>query len=201
MPKIYLIRHGETDWNRHARLQGNIDVQLNERGIQQARELSRRLQKLRIGQAFTSPLLRARQTAGIATSMQACPVSVSDDLREIDHGVWSGMRMKTIEKRFPDEVATWRCQPDRLRIKEGETLQEVYARATRFLSNLLRSAIDRDVLVVGHGVTNSLILCAGAAMPIGKMDAFAQPNGSVAVLHSRRGKIVAIEALQNESVG
>lgn len=200
MGRIYLLRHGETAWNREERLQGHFDVPLNRVGIRQARELARRLEKLRVGWVFTSPLARARQTAAIIGAKISCPLSVRDDLREIDHGIWAGMTMQTIERRYPDQLAVWRLEPGRLCLEGGERLQEAYGRAAHFLSSLLKSALERDVLVVGHGVTNSLILCAAAGTAIGKMGSYSQPNGSIAVLHTRRRAIISMEGLKDESI-
>jgi broad specificity phosphatase PhoE len=80
MGHIYLLRHGETDWNREERLQGSFDVPLNEAGIKQARVLARRLEQLRVGQVFTSSLLRARETAAIINLKKKWPLSVREDL-------------------------------------------------------------------------------------------------------------------------
>ena len=68
MANIYLLRHGETDWNREHRLLGNLDVYLNKAGLGQASALARRLESLPIQAVFTSPLARARQTAAIVSS-------------------------------------------------------------------------------------------------------------------------------------
>ncbi len=200
MAHIYLLRHGETDWNREERLQGSLDVRLNKAGIKQASVLARRLEKLRVCRVFTSPLARARQTAAIMSSKRKWPVAVIDDLREIDHGIWAGMRLKTIERRHPGRFAVWQLEPDRLLLEGGERLHDAYCRATRFLSGLLKSALDGDVLVVGHGVTNSLILCAAAGAAVGRIWEFAQPNASIAVLRVQRRAIVSIEGLKDEAV-
>jgi broad specificity phosphatase PhoE len=85
---VYLIRHGETHWNRKHRLQGILDVPLNCAGLSQARRLSQRPRRLTIGSIYTSPLLRARHTSLEMRSDQPWPVVADDDLREIDHGSW-----------------------------------------------------------------------------------------------------------------
>jgi broad specificity phosphatase PhoE len=200
MGNIYLLRHGETDWNRERRLQGNLDVYLNKAGIGQARALAHRLEHLPIRAVLTSPLARARQTAAIISARRNWPVAVIDDLREIDHGVWTGRRLKTIERRHPGPFAVWQLEPDRLILEGGERLRDAYCRATRFLSGLLKSALDGDVLVVGHGVTNSLVLCAAAGAAAGRIWECAQPNASIAVLRVQRRAIVSIEGLKDEAI-
>lgn len=201
MRNIYWLRHGETDWNRQERLQGSLDVPINAVGIQQARQLARRLQNRQVGQIFTSPLVRARQTAAIISSRRSCLPLVHNDLREIDHGVWAGMSVKAIQDRYPDLLAIWRHEPDQLRLERAERLQDAYMRTTRFLSTLLDSALDRDVVVVGHGVTNSLILCAVTGTAIRRVGEFAQPNGSTIVLRTRGRMIISMEGLNDDFIG
>jgi phosphoserine phosphatase len=201
MRDIYLLRHGETDWNRDGRLQGTLDVPLNAVGIQQANQLARRLQNRRIGRILTSPLLRARHTAAIISLRVSCRPLVKDDLREIDHGVWAGMGMKAIQHQYPGLLGVWRHEPDRLRLDRAERLQAAYTRASRFLATLLDSVFDQDVAVVGHGVTNSLILCAVMGKAIRRAGEFAQPNGSIIVLRTRGREIVSMEGLKDGFIG
>ncbi len=198
MSNIYLLRHAETDWNREDRLQGTLDVPINAAGVQQSCTLARRLQKRRIGRVFTSPLLRARQTAAIIASNRECDPSVHDDLRELDHGVWSGKTMKTLKRLYPSQVEAWRFEPEKLRIDRAEPPQDAYIRAARFLRMLLETPLIGNVLVVGHGVTNSLILCAAAGAPIGDAGKFAQSNGSIAVLHAQGRMVISVGELNDE---
>ncbi len=198
MRNIYLLRHAETDWNSEERLQGILDVPLNAAGVRQLRLLSRRLQKLRIGQIFTSPLVRARQTAAILASGRACHPCVHTDLREVHHGDWSGKTMKTIQRLYPSQVEAWRFEPEHLRIDGAERLQDVYVRAARFLRMLSATSLDQNVLVVGHGVTNSLILCAAAGAPFCEAGKFAQSNGSLAVICAHARTVHSIEGLEDE---
>ena len=200
MAHIYLLRHGETDWNRKHRLQGILDVRLNKAGIGQARALAHRTQNLPIRAVFTSPLARARQTAAIIGAKRNWPIAVIDDLREIDHGVWMGMKLKTIERRHPGRFAAWQFEPDKLLLEGGERLQDAYRRAARFLSGLLKAASDGDVLVVGHGVINGLLLGAAAGTGVKRIWEFPQPNASIAVLEAKQHRVVSVRGLMNEAI-
>lgn len=200
MAQIFLVRHGETDWNREHRLQGNLDVCLNEAGIAQASALARRLENLPIQAVLTSPLARARQTAAIVSSKRKWPVALIYDLREIDHGIWTGMRLKTIIQRHPSQFAVWRFDPDRSFLEGAEQLREAYRRAARFLSWILKRVPNGDVLVVGHGIINSLLLCAATGRGVGRIWEFPQPNASLAVLKTQRDTVVAIEAVTNGAI-
>lgn len=190
---IYLLRHGETSWNREQRLQGITDVSLNKVGVQQSRSLVRWFQKTNIAVVITSPLHRARHTAHILCEAGQRPVVIEDRLREIDHGTWTGWRITHIERRFPIEFAMWRFSPDKLRLPAGETLERVYRRSSGVLSKLIATKIAGDVLVVSHGVINALLVCAALGVPLSQIWRFPQGNSRVTVLKVARRQVVAVE--------
>lgn len=196
---IYLIRHGETEWNRAQRLQGTQDVPLNGTGLAQARRLASRFRDLRVSAVLSSPLARARETALIISQRRQWPVVTEDNLREIDHGAWTGMGVRTVARQHPDEHAIWRLSPDRLRPSTGETLQEAYRRAVGVLSRTLRTGFCGDVVVVSHGVINALLLCAVLEVPISRVWEFPQPNGAVNAIQFRGRRVVAIEDANNHA--
>lgn len=106
--------------------------------------------------------------------------------------------MKTIKRLYPSQVRAWRFEPEKLRIDRAEPMQPAYVRAARFLRMLLASSHDGDVLVVGHGVTNSLILCAAAGVPVSEAGNYAQSNGSIAVIRANSRTVVSIGEWENE---
>ena len=190
---IYLLRHGETSWNREERLQGLTDVPLNSFGVEQSRRLVPWFRKTKVATVVSSPLGRARHTARILCEARHRPVFIDDRLREIDHGHWTGWKISDIARRFPAEFATWRLSPDKLRLPALETLEAVYRRSSAVLSELIASNISRDVLIVSHGVTNALLVCAALGMPPSEIGSFLQGNGRVSVLSVNRGQITAVE--------
>jgi len=190
---IYLLRHGETSWNQEQRLQGITDVPLNDVGVQQSRRLVRWFQKANIAGVIASPLHRARHTAHIVSERGKRPVVIEDQLREIDHGTWTGWKISDIERRFPIEFATWRFSPDKLWLTAGETLEEVYRRSSGVLSKLLTTSIAGNVLVVSHGVVNALLVCAALGVPLSEIWRFPQDNGRVTVMKVVRRQIIAVE--------
>jgi len=194
---LYLIRHGETHWNRKHRLQGIRDVPLNCAGLRQARRLSERLRRLTIRSIHTSPLLRASQTALEIRSTEPWPVIVDDDLREIDHGSWTGMTIAEIEKQHSEEQLVWRWNPEKFRPRTGEPLAMVYRRSTRVLCRLLALDESQTVVIVSHGVVNALLLCSVFGLPIAKVWDFPQSNGSVYVLRSNGREISSVECLSH----
>jgi broad specificity phosphatase PhoE len=192
---VYLVRHGETYWNRTHRLQGICNVPLNVAGLIQADNLAECFRDLRVSMIFTSPLARARKTALRIRKSRRVPVIAENDLREIDHGNWTGMTDQEIAKGYASEHAVWKYNPYKFQPRSGESLPAVYQRATSFLLRILEMDSSDNVVVVAHGVVNALLLCAALAAPLVRVWDFPQPNGSVHVLRLNRRQIVAVENL------
>lgn len=110
------------------------------------------------------------------------------------------MRLKTIMQRHPSQFSVWQFDPDRLFLEGAEQFREAYRRATRFLSWILKRVPNGDVLVVGHGVINSLLLCAATGRGVGRIWEFPLPNASLAVLRTQRRTIVSVEDLKDDAI-
>jgi broad specificity phosphatase PhoE len=190
---IYLVRHGETSWNQEHRLQGLRDIPLNAAGIRQSRRLAEWHQKSASRRVISSPLVRAYRTAQIFVEHGSKAPLADDRLREIDHGPWTGMRLATIERRFPHEFATWNLYPEKLKLSNSESLASVYQRCTHFLMDVISSNSKEDVAVVSHGVVNALLLCAAVGACLSRIRQFSLANATVSLLKVQKGKIVAIE--------
>jgi phosphoserine phosphatase len=191
--KIYLVRHGQTLWNRDQRLQGLRDIPLDRTGIRQSHRLAEWYRKTGVRRIVSSPLHRARGTAQILSERTAHAAIIDDRLREIDHGPWTGLRLESIEERFPDEFATWSFFPERLRMPDGESLIAVYRRCTKALLDLIKENPNEDVLVVSHGVVNALLLCAAIGTGLSRIREYSPHNTDVSTLTVQRGKIVDVE--------
>jgi broad specificity phosphatase PhoE len=198
---IYLIRHGETDWNRETRLQGITDVPLNRAGIIQGWRLASWMSCIRARCILTSPLQRARHTAMILHRAGGCPVIVHDELREIDHGVWTGMTLGEMEQRFPLGLACWHTSPEKLRVENAEPLQQAYSRASRFLLQAIGMVSRGDVVVVSHGVIIALMVCAAMGYSPARVWDFPQPNACVQAVRIHRRQIAAWKTLDHGPFG
>ncbi|MEI7645388.1 MAG: histidine phosphatase family protein [Chloroflexales bacterium] len=149
---IYLIRHGETDWNLAGRWQGHADVPLNDLGLRQARLLAQRVQseQIQFDAIYSSDLTRAYQTAwelGAATNV---PVQLYPPLREIDLGAWSGLHYDQIRERFPIEAKLLEQGQDIPR-GGGETLSALRKRVVEALEAILAHRDDETIALVTHG--------------------------------------------------
>ncbi len=197
MGAIYLIRHGETDWNHQQRLQGITDVPLNQAGVAQARHLAVRMRRVRATYIFASPLRRARHTAAILHWACGWPVIVRHDLREIDHGIWTGMTVREIGQRFPLGLACWRTSPEKLRVENAEPLQQAYSRASRFLRQAIEVARRADLVVVSHGVTIALLICVALGSPLKSVWAFSHANACVHAVCIHGDQVTTCETLSS----
>lgn len=140
LPRIYLVRHGETAWTLTAQHTGRTDLPLNEQGERQARELGARLIALRLDRILSSPLQRARRTAELA--LPHALVETDDDLMEWAHGDYEGRSTVDIEVERPG----WRLLRDGA--PGGEMLASVAARADRVIARI--RAGGGNALLIAH---------------------------------------------------
>jgi probable phosphoglycerate mutase len=140
LPKVYLVRHGETAWTISGQHTGRTDIALTERGERDARELGAQLRGLTFAKVLTSPLQRARQTGVLAGFDERMEPDL--DLMEWDYGDYEGRRTVDIQAERPG----WRLFEDGC--PGGETLEALSARADRVIARV--RALEGDVLVFAH---------------------------------------------------
>lgn len=191
--RLLLVRHGETDWNRQKRFQGQIDVSLNEQGQTQAEQAAAFLQNVPIDRAVSSPLLRPKQTAqAILQHHPDVELEFVEDLQEISHGLWEGKLEAEIEAAFPGDLYQWQQFPHTVQMPEGENLQQVWERSSRAWDAIVASTElheDRPttVLVSAHDAVNKAILCHLVGWNPEHFWAFKQGNGAVSVIDYPQG--------------
>jgi broad specificity phosphatase PhoE len=150
MSRLILARHGETDWNREHRVQGQTDVPLNAAGLAQGERLADSLSAERLDAVYSSDLARARQTAEAVARRQGLEVVTDAALREKNFGSWEGLTDVEIAERFPDAV--------RGRWGDGETTEDVAARVLPAIELIRARHPDGLVLVVSHGGAIRIVL-------------------------------------------
>ena len=173
--QIYLLRHGETDWNVMGRAQGTSDIPMNATGLAQAASLAIALRDIEFHAAYTSPLARAWRTAEIVLEGRGLHAIVRDDLRELSYGDWQGLT----PEQWPEGAARrWAADPWRMSFPNGESLALVQHRALAAITDIVSENEGRCVLVAAHGHVNRLLMLhASHASPATFWD-IAQPNGS-----------------------
>lgn len=186
--RLLLVRHGETDWNRQGRFQGQIDVPLNATGIKQAEQVATFLSTVAIDFAISSPMLRPKATAEqILQHHPQVALQLLPDLQEISHGTWEGQLEAEVEQRYPGELQRWRETPAEVQMPEGENLQQVWERAIAAWTEIVVTAKSHPAqqklgLVVAHDAINKVILCHVTGLGAEQFWNFKQGNGAVSVI-------------------
>jgi len=128
--RIFLIRHGETNWNKEGRFQGQIDIPLNANGKVQANKASKYLKEITFNKAFSSSMDRPYETAQIILQNNSeLKITKIEKLIEISHGLWEGKLENEIKKQWPELLKDWHEKPEEVRMPEGETIKEVSERS------------------------------------------------------------------------
>lgn len=154
--KLYIIRHGETQWNKEKRLQGRSNVQLNEYGRELARITGEALKEIHFNEVYSSPLDRAYETAQIITGGR-CDIIKDELLTEISFGVHEGIPTSELG----ESINNFFFAPEKYVPAEGgETYEEACARAKEFLENVIypMRGTDKNVLIVAHGAMNKALM-------------------------------------------
>lgn len=149
--RLYLVRHGETEWNAMLRFQGQTDVPLSDRGRQQAELLGKRLSCERFHRFYASDLQRAYETAKIISEYHGLAIETFPELRELHFGAWEGLTNKEIKNTYADELKRWWENPLSTRIPGGETLGEMVERSVAAIKKIVDRHHGENVVVVSHG--------------------------------------------------
>ena len=188
----YLVRHGESVSNLEGRVQGQEDIELSDLGRAQARQVAAWSRSLSasppvaqslIGEVWSSPLRRARETAAEIAAVLGLPVMLEEGLCELHAGIFQGHLWADLEAEFPDEVAQWRSGDVHYRIPGGESRAQLAARGRAAIEMLARRDTP-GMIVVAHGgvLTAALgsmlgrehpLLAAAAERPFTKLPALA----------------------------
>ncbi|HWQ04644.1 MAG TPA: histidine phosphatase family protein [Longilinea sp.] len=166
MTKIWLVRHGETDWNRSHRFMGQQDIPLNVEGLRQAAELANALRGQHFDALFSSDLQRARQTAEVFAEALHLPRWLDARLREVNLGDWQGETHADIQAHFPAQWAERYADPLNFRPPGGETVAEMAARAYQALDEIAAACPNSRVLLVSHGILLAALICRARDMPL-----------------------------------
>lgn len=167
---VYLIRHGETDLNKAKRLQGHSDIELNDYGRELARITGNALKDVRFDYVFTSPLIRAKETAKILIEskdvnvVENCELKIIEDerIKEICFGEFEGLSYSMNDFTIPDKTfMNFFDKPEAYNVPEnGESFEDVIARTGSFWNDLLNNKkyADKTILVSTHGCALKAIL-------------------------------------------
>jgi len=159
--ELWLIRHGQTDWNKAGRYQGQADIPLNDTGFAQARDAAEKLAKMGIPFAavYSSSLARARQTAEVIAERLCIPLHLDPGLREISQGEWEGRAYTEVISHYTQIAALPEMDPVRARAPGGESVAEVVQRVAGVVEAISRRHPGERLVVVMHALAMATLLC------------------------------------------
>ncbi len=167
MTKILLARHGDVEGIRPARFRGRAELALTERGLAQADALARRIaERWKPVAVFTSPLQRCVLTGGRIAAACGIKSEVREGLGDIDYGAWQMRTHEEVRAGSPDAYRQWRAAPQFTRFPQGESLQDVMARTSDVLREVLLRYTGQTVVLVGHDSVNRVLLLQCLDMPL-----------------------------------
>ena len=148
--KFYIIRHGQTNWNKEGRIQGKTDIELNEEGIKQAEEAKRILKDYPIDMIVSSTLKRARKTAEIINEAKNVPIIFKEALEERGLGEFEGKTQQEFQDKIwnSEILANYNLNKQ---YKGVETIQDLCDRVWNLIEDLKEEYYDKNILLVTHG--------------------------------------------------
>ena len=165
---LYIIRHGQTDWNVRHRLQGKTDIPLNENGRRMAGEARDKYRDIRFDICFSSPLLRAYETAQIVLEGRGVPVITDERLSEMGFGIYEGMEYGPAAADSPVNVLFDHPEAYAAPGEGAESFADLFSRTGSFLEEvaLPLHRQGKAVLIAGHIAMNSSIICRLRNIPL-----------------------------------
>ena len=159
MTEIILARHGETAWNAAEIFRGRSDVELNDTGLKQAELLAEYLSGVRIEAVYSSPMKRALQTAETIAGCGKLGVNIAPGLIDFNYGRWQGLSQREVKERYKELYAEWVSRPERVKMPDGESLDDVSERAVAVVDDVVNK-YQGTVVLVSHRVVNKVLICA-----------------------------------------
>lgn len=186
MKKLYLVRHGESEWNKLKKIQGQIDIPLTEKGIEQAKLIGKRLINEGIEKIYTSDLKRAYDTASIIGKMLNIDVIPLKELREINFGIWEGLTTDIIKSKFSKERELWLKNPEMLKVEGAESILDLQLRAMNEINKIISNNNIDNVLIVSHSATLKTIILGLLNMDISHFKNMTLNNVSLSIIEFRQ---------------
>lgn len=198
--RIFLVRHGETEWNKTHRFQGRVNLPLNQEGKDHARALAFALKDESLTAIYSSPLARAIETARIIKEFHpSTPFFEEEGFVEMNLGEFDGMEVGDWIAQYQEFFNTWRSTPGSLRMPGGESLQEVQRRAVDALERLTEPYPSGSTLLLcSHNFVNRALLCYASGSPLDRFRDFHQDPAALNVLY-KRGRQLWTEVVNDVS--
>ncbi len=182
---FYLLRHGETEWNKQGKFQGFTDVELNERGLSQARDSARASLQWEHSVIYASSLTRTVQVAEEVRKISGAPVVTDPGLRELNLGDLEGVTGSEMRAKWPEVYNTWRDSPAEVTMPNGETLAQLQDRAWQAVLDIEGAHHGATgIVVVSHNFTIRTIVCSILGIPLSNFHRMSLGLGSLCTFES-----------------
>jgi broad specificity phosphatase PhoE len=189
---IFLVRHGETEWNRQSRLQGSQNSALTPSGVQQAHQVKKSLEPYSIDFAYVSPLQRARDTIEIILKDRNLEEVIVENLREINLGPWEGKTRKETELSHPDEYRAFWQKSELFNLPGAETYLELQERVVEELESIFLKGKNKNSLIVSHWIAIKVALAHYTSTSLSDLSSISDPVNGAFLCLSKRGSVVSI---------
>ena len=188
--KLYLVRHGETEWNKRGRFQGQRDIGLNARGLSQAKETAKAIAEDGEIALYSSPLQRTMQVANEISLLAHVPVAPMAGVKELDLGELEGVTGEDMRNLWPDVYSAWNQDPGTLAMPKGESLSQLQERTWRSLLELEEAHSGDDVVVlVSHNFAIRTMIHKILGLPLANFHRLSLSLSSICTLeYTARGR-------------
>jgi broad specificity phosphatase PhoE len=192
MTRIYLVRHGQTEWNRELRFRGRADIPLDENGRKQASAIADALMDKGINAIYTSPLRRSIQTARPVAVVFHLEIEKLQGFIDINYGEWEGLGYDEVRQRYANLYHKWEEQPDLVKFPNGESLEEVKRRSVAAFMEVLEKNSGSSILIIPHRVINKVLICALLGLSNAHFWSIRQDTGCINVIEYSNSRFVLV---------
>ena len=182
---IYIVRHGQTEWNLLGKTQGHGNSDLTPKGIEQAELLADSMTKYPIDYIYSSDLGRAYQTAEIIGNKLNIEVEKTEALREMNFGTWEGIIIKDIIEEDPELYKMWRNEPHLAKIPQGETLSQIKERTDAFIKEINEKYDGKHIVLVTHSLCARIMLLSFLDSDVKNIYRINQANTALNIIELR----------------
>lgn len=194
MTRLYLTRHGQTEWNLEGRMQGSMESSLTELGRKQAMQLGKRLENTKIDAVYSSSSQRAMQTAALIVGSRQVEIHPVKELIELNMGIWEGRKFDEIKAEHAEQFAMFWNTPHLLKECPGESFESLRCRAISAIERILQANEGKDVLVVAHAIVLKMIMSYFEKLPLERLfdERILQPT-SLSIVEVNQAEIQIIK--------
>ncbi|KHO62459.1 phosphoglycerate mutase [Thermoanaerobacter sp. YS13] len=191
--RLYIARHGQSEWNLHNKMQGVQDIDLTPTGLKQAELLASRLKNEKIDCIYSSDLKRAYITAQIIAKEFGLKVQKIPELREMSFGIWEGLTSEEINELYKEIYTLWKTNPVKANIEKGETLEEVQKRMLKKTLEIVKENDGKNILIVSHGTSIKALILGLLGIDLSFYPRFRLDNTSLNIVDVKEdGKTVLV---------